>query len=183
MFGGLIHAIKQRQRTNSKENPHGIPIRNFHCVTDGGIYRSAFPKEEALASLAVKLRMKTVLNLTDRKVDRKADAWTKLLATYGMRELHVPMPDDAPILHFPFIQALNILEDKNNYPLLVHCEGGRHRTGVVCAAYRVLDQGWLRATAWHECETHGWYDWNGHKPVRLSWEAFVAAELLSRAAR
>ena len=32
--------------------------------------------------------------------------------------------------------------DPANQPVLIHCEHGRSRTGVIIAAYRILAQGW-----------------------------------------
>jgi len=42
-------------------------------------------------------------------------------------------------------------------PTLVHCLHGNDRTGVLCAFYRVLVQGWSRARAWDEAILQGFH--------------------------
>ena len=42
-----------------------------------------------------------------------------------------------------------------NKPLYVHCEHGVDRTGMVCAAFRVIAQNWSPMMAAREALTHG----------------------------
>src|SRR5439155_22624086 len=35
-----------------------------------------------------------------------------------------------------------IVNDPANYPVLVHCLAGKHRTGAFCAVYRMEHDGW-----------------------------------------
>ncbi len=47
-------------------------------------------------------------------------------------------------------EVLMQMSEKQNYPLFIHCEHGRDRTGLVSALYRVLKQGWKAQDAHEE---------------------------------
>ena len=45
------------------------------------------------------------------------------------------------------VRFLKIVTDKDRIPVFVHCHRGAERTGVMCAAYRVVVQGWTKEEA------------------------------------
>jgi protein tyrosine/serine phosphatase len=45
---------------------------------------------------------------------------------------------------------MRIVNDPANQPVYVHCVGGRHRTGVMTAAYRMSEDGWNADRAFKE---------------------------------
>ena len=45
---------------------------------------------------------------------------------------------------------LHLVTDPANQPVYVHCVGGRHRTGVMTAVYRMSQDGWTAAQAFKE---------------------------------
>jgi protein tyrosine/serine phosphatase len=47
-------------------------------------------------------------------------------------------------------QFLKIVNDPANQPVYVHCVGGRHRTGVMTAVYRMTQEGWSADQAFQE---------------------------------
>jgi len=47
-------------------------------------------------------------------------------------------------------QFLRIVNDPANQPVYVHCVGGRHRTGVMTAVYRMTQDGWSADQAFQE---------------------------------
>ena len=51
-------------------------------------------------------------------------------------------------------QFLKIVTDPANQPVYVHCMGGRHRTGVMTAAYRMTQQGWTADQAFSEMKQY-----------------------------
>ena len=55
--------------------------------------------------------------------------------------------EDIPLATMESI--LNIVLDRRNYPLLIHCNQGRHRTGCVVAVVRKI-AGWDRTTVTDE---------------------------------
>jgi len=115
--------------------PETIKIYNFAKVNDD-YYRGGQPLGEDYAHLAA-LGVKTVINLTNDEDGR--DEEKALVEQYGMRYLSIPMetrkvPTDAEIT--AFMTAVD--EDGDVY---VHCVGGRHRTGVMTAVYRMTRDG------------------------------------------
>src|SRR5262249_24455751 len=55
-------------------------------------------------------------------------------------------------------QFLAVMDNPANYPVLIHCKAGLHRTGVLAAVYRMEYQGWERLEAWRELRSHGFGD-------------------------
>ena len=56
-------------------------------------------------------------------------------------------------------QYLSVLDDERNFPVLIHCKAGLHRTGILCAVYRMEYQGWSVGEAYTELKAHGFGDW------------------------
>ena len=84
----------------------------------------------------------------------------------GMRYINVPMnvrgyppPDLAP-------RFLALVNDPKNWPVFVHCHGGRHRTGVMTAIYRMAVDGWDVQRAYAEMRQYGFYKRWGHGPLK-----------------
>jgi protein tyrosine/serine phosphatase len=57
------------------------------------------------------------------------------------------------------VAFLKIAADTNHYPIFVHCMRGADRTGLVCAMYRVVFDGWTKPEAIREMKEGGFdYD-------------------------
>jgi tyrosine-protein phosphatase SIW14 len=50
------------------------------------------------------------------------------------------------------------MDNPDNYPVLVHCFGGIHRTGAYCAIYRMEYEHWSNAQAIAELRAGGYKD-------------------------
>jgi len=55
------------------------------------------------------------------------------------------------------LQALRIMADPANRPLLIHCQHGADRTGAMVALYRVVVQNWSKADAIREMNEGGYH--------------------------
>lgn len=124
-------------------------IGNFHKVTDD-VYRGDRPTAEDLKELQSR-GIKTLLDLETFHTDRYVIAESKT----NFKFLHIRMNawdiDDEDI-----VTVLDILTDKNNYPIYVHCKHGSDRTGVVIAMYRIVVQGWSKEDAIAEMKGGGY---------------------------
>jgi protein tyrosine phosphatase (PTP) superfamily phosphohydrolase (DUF442 family) len=122
-----------------------IHIGNFGEV-NSTYYRGAQPKGHDYADLAA-AGIKTLVNLTDDDADPREPG---LAREAGLSYFQIPMstrkaPTPAQISEF-----LKIVNDPANQPVYVHCVGGRHRTGVMTAVYRLTHDAWTAARAFDE---------------------------------
>ena len=126
-----------------------IHIDNFGRV-DATYYRGAQPKGRDYADLAA-LGVKTLINLTSDD----ADASEKQMAgRAGLRYFQIPMTTHAVPSAGQLADFMRIVSDPANQPVFVHCVGGRHRTGVMTAVYRMMHDGWNAAKAFAEMKQY-----------------------------
>src|SRR5258708_38839319 len=122
-------------KTNASSLP-SIKIDNFGQM-DERFYRGARPKSEDFKNLAA-LGIKTVIDLTDNSREREKPA----VEAAGMRYVNIPIVDKA----YPSMEQANeflkVANDPATGKFYVHCAGGRHRTGVMGAVYRVNHDHW-----------------------------------------
>ncbi|KAK5997726.1 putative tyrosine-protein phosphatase DSP2 [Cladobotryum mycophilum] len=116
----------------------GRPL-NFGLVIPG-VYRSSYPKAEDYDFLQ-DLKLKTVVTLVKRdEIDHEFESF---LTTNGVRQVIFNMKgtkkEAIPLSTMTSI--LNLVLDQRNYPLMIHCNHGKHRTGCVVALVRKIS-GW-----------------------------------------
>ena len=128
-----------------------VTIYNFAKVNDR-YYRGGQPLGDHYADLAA-LGVKTVINLIgdEADIDRREPA---MVEEHGMRYVHIPMntrkaPTDAEIAKF-----MSIVDNPDGGAVYVHCVGGRHRTGVMTAVYRMTKDGLTGDQAFKEMKRH-----------------------------
>jgi protein tyrosine phosphatase (PTP) superfamily phosphohydrolase (DUF442 family) len=126
-----------------------IRIDNFGRISDT-YYRGAQPEGDDYAALAA-LGVKTVINLTS---DDALAEEPGMVAGAGMKYVAIPMttrvaPTTEQLTHF-----LAIVNDPANQPVYVHCVGGKHRTGVMTAVYRMTQDAWTPDKAFGEMKQY-----------------------------
>jgi protein tyrosine/serine phosphatase len=62
-------------------------------------------------------------------------------------------------------QFLQICDDPTNYPMLVHCFAGMHRTGAYCAIYRMEYSGWSNCEAMEEMRRLGYRNLDSEEDI------------------
>ncbi|HEY7475387.1 MAG TPA: tyrosine-protein phosphatase [Vicinamibacterales bacterium] len=138
----------------------GIHIDNFGRINER-YYRGAQPDGRDYADLAA-LGVKTVIDLTrDGRKDED-----RLVAAAGMRFQRIPLttwdrPSEAAVAQF-----LKLVTDPANLPVYVHCQGGRHRTGVMTAVYRMTQDGWSADQAYAEMKVFKFEGFPGHPELK-----------------
>src|SRR5262249_15113548 len=53
-----------------------------------------------------------------------------------------------------------------NFTIYVHCQGGRHRTGVMTAFYRMPQDGWTADRAYQEMKQYRFEGFPGHPELK-----------------
>jgi len=125
-----------------------VAIDNFGRVNDR-YYRGAQPAGRDYDDLAA-LGVKTVIDLTD---DGDANE-SGLTARAGMKFFRIPLTTHAQPSAQAVSQFLALVNDPANQPVYVHCQGGRHRTGVMTAVYRMSHDGWTADRAFAEMQNY-----------------------------
>src|SRR5947208_8269984 len=137
-----------------------IHIRNFGKMDDR-FYRGAQPDESDYKDLKA-IGIRTVIDLTDHPTSyEKRD-----VEALGMRYVSIPMSDSS----YPKAEQINAFLKLVNEPatgkFFVHCAGGRHRTGVMGAVYRISKYGWDFNQAYKEMENYDFYTRWGHGALK-----------------
>jgi len=135
-------------------------IENFGKVNDK-LYRGAQPEEDQYTQLAA-LGVKTVLDLRD---DPKEFAKGRTEAA-GMHYINLPLSDKKYPAEDSVKKFLELANDQNNWPIYVHCAGGRHRTGAMTAVFRMTNEGWDVERAYQEMKDYDFYTRWGHKAMK-----------------
>jgi protein tyrosine/serine phosphatase len=143
-----------------------IRIDNFGRV-NGNYYRGGQPEARDYTDLAA-LGVKTVIDLTSD--DGQANEKT-MVEHAGMKYVRIPMTThDAPT---PAVVAefMKVVNNPASQPVYVHCVGGRHRTGVMTAIYRMAADGWTADQAFNEMKQYKF----GADFLHREFKAFVYA--------
>ncbi|RGP68948.1 hypothetical protein FLONG3_8009 [Fusarium longipes] len=130
-----------RGRVQSSEHIASADGRPFNFgVVIPGVYRSSFPKSHDFDYIKG-LGLKTIVTLV-KKDDLDRDLET-FITREGIRQVVFNMKgtkkEAIPLDTMNGI--LNVVLDKSNYPLLIHCNHGKHRTGCVVGVVRKI-AGW-----------------------------------------
>ena len=126
-----------------------IRIDNFGKI-NATYYRGAQPQGHDYADLAA-LGVKTVIDLTDDDGEASEPSMVK---TAGMQSIKIPMNGHVAPTSAQLAQFMKIVNDPASQPVYVHCVGGKHRTGVMTAAYRMVHDGWTSDKAFAEMKQY-----------------------------
>jgi len=63
-------------------------------------------------------------------------------------------------------QFLKLVNDPANFPVYIHCQGGRHRTGVMTAVYRMTKDGWTADRAYQEMKQYRFEGFPSHPVLK-----------------
>lgn len=125
-----------------------VPPLNFAMV-DHGVYRSGFPDVYNLPFLEP-LRLRSVLCLCPEPYP---EANQEFLRTHGIRLFQFGIDGSKePFVNIPedrIREALKVVLDVRNHPVLIHCKRGKHRTGCVVGCLRKL-QRWCLTSIFDE---------------------------------
>jgi tyrosine-protein phosphatase SIW14 len=163
LFGFFVAAFLIAGPTAYYHYRHG-QVRNLRVVKDGVLIRCGQPSAAALKQLVRDYGIKTVVTLRDADTpgepppDAAEEAWCKAqdLNYQRISPAKWYAEDGEPPAADGVRKFLAVLDDPANHPVLLHCYAGVHRTGAMCAVYRMEYDGWDNATAIAELREAGY---------------------------
>lgn len=151
--------------------------KRFREVSPGRFYRCGQMTADGFRAKLHEHKIKLVINLQDEYPDpllpsgywdsphilesqvcKEEGVKYALLTWAGERGLlarNEATPEHRPQVIDDF---LKLCDDPGNYPILIHCLAGLHRTGVLTAVYRMEYEGWSPAEAMRELRANGYGD-------------------------
>lgn len=126
-----------------------IRIDNFGRI-NATYYRGEQPEGRDYGDLA-SLGIKTVIDL---QADGQNDDEQARVEAAGMTFYRIPMTTHVEPTTEQVGRFLQIVNDAAQQPVYVHCKGGKHRTGVMTAVYRMEHDGWSSEQAFNEMKQY-----------------------------
>jgi len=145
---GLLLATPLRAQTTAIAPAAAVHIDNFGRI-NANYYRGAQPQGDDYADLKA-LGIRTIVDLT-----QDGDASEPgIVEGLGMKFVRIPMTTHEAPTPAKLQQFLALVNDPANQPVYVHCQGGRHRTGIMTAVYRMTHEGWTPDRAFAEMKQY-----------------------------
>ncbi|KAI1163137.1 tyrosine phosphatase family-domain-containing protein [Nemania serpens] len=113
------------------------PPVNFAIVSEG-LYRSGYPQAQDYPFMQ-SLKLKTIVTLVRKELP---DGYQEFMQvnriTHKIFDMAGTKKEDIPVEMMRAIHA--VVSEPENYPLLIHCNHGKHRTGCVVGVFRKSNQ-------------------------------------------
>ena len=152
--GPVVYATHQQKQ-----------MKNFRVVHEGVLYRSGQMSLDGVKRAIHEYGIRTIVSLRDARIpgNTPPDAAEQEYCTkLGLKYLRLPpcawegeANEPAPVAE-NVQRFLEVMDNPNNYPVLVHCFAGTHRTGAYCAIYRVEYEKWTNSQAMDELKAQGY---------------------------
>jgi tyrosine-protein phosphatase SIW14 len=130
-------------------------LKRFMELREGMFYRVAQPSEFGFRYLIKNVGIKTVVSvqLYDFRLRRGLISFrdpdgcreSECVTRLGARAVQWPMGTEKSwpwLTPWQFEQFFQLLDNPRNWPVAVHCQGGRHRTGTLSALFRLEYDRW-----------------------------------------
>ena len=125
-----------------------ISLPHFHTVREGVLYRSGQPRGIGLELVRL-MGIRTLINL--RRPDSDGTAEEKAFAAEkGLNFYNFSIGSNHEAIEDVVRQFLAVVDDKSQWPILVHCSRGKERSGVLSAIFRIENERWSNEMALEE---------------------------------
>jgi len=116
--------------------------KNFGVVDEGRIYRSGRLTPRMLEQIVESKDIRLIIDLADGPNDAEEVALEQATADrLGVRRIGLDLVGDGTGDPALYAEAVALMADPANQPVLVHCAAGAQRTSTATIAYRHLLQG------------------------------------------
>jgi protein tyrosine phosphatase (PTP) superfamily phosphohydrolase (DUF442 family) len=142
-------------------------------VEPGRVYRSGELNAPGFTEAVQRYHIQTIINAQNEYRDPDLEQSffgggtikeSELCRQLGVRYVYLP-PDLIPRSLVPkqrpqaIDRFLAVMDDPKNYPVLIHCRAGLHRTGILAAVYHMEYDGSSPEDAIQELKAHGFGEW------------------------
>ena len=132
-----------------------IHIRNFRAVREGVMYRSGQMTITGLKAAVHERGIKTVITLRDSASANEPPpdlSEENYCLAEGLNYVRISprtwwSPDGSIPAEIGVRRFLEVMDNAENFPVLIHCFAGIHRTGAFCAIYRMEYDRWSNEEA------------------------------------
>ena len=139
-----------------RQHLFGNAIPRYKSVRDQYLYRGGQPSKEGVRELINK-GVSIIVNLRSGNRDMKT---IEKYFNGKIKSIHVPIfpfrPNDKSVIKF--LRIFTSIEKKD--AVFVHCFHGSDRTGLMCAMYRIIFDGWNKQEAIEEMRKNGFHFWH-----------------------
>jgi hypothetical protein len=151
-----------------------VQAKRLRVVADGKLYRSGQLPADGFREAFQRYGIRCVVNLQEEAKDPHIprtwhDSWagekhvleSEVCKAHGVRYVALDggvldradqPPGTRPAVIDDFLE---ILDEPANYPILIHCKAGLHRTGLLTAVYRMEKEHRSKADAVRELRANG----------------------------
>jgi tyrosine-protein phosphatase SIW14 len=144
-------------------------FRNFQIVRPGVLYRSGQLSLAGLQQVVQDHGIRSVVSLRyadDGELvppDADEEIWCRRaqIQYFRIRPQRWWSEDGTVPAEAALAEFFQVMDDPANYPVLIHCFAGAHRTGSFCAVYRMAYQGWSNQQAIGELRRSGYQTIDG----------------------
>jgi len=131
----------------------------FEAITPNKVYKSALIDPDKLEGFLVKNKIKTVIDLLDpgvqdrlnpakqAEIDAEDNAVKKINEKHNLNIQHINIASSQVPSKATLSKFYEVLDDKANYPVLIHCYHGTGRAAIYSAIYRIEYEGWKNKDA------------------------------------
>lgn len=136
----------------------------FAVVDQGKLFRGSQPAPEDLDWVKKTHGLETIVVLRSQPGFTLGGSWWDEEQAWakanGVEVQYFPCDADSPPTPEEIEQFLKLFANpsslnKKAWPVLIHCEAGRHRTGVYAALYGMTYLGWSKEQALQDMHAHG----------------------------
>ena len=131
----------------------------FGEISEGKVYKSGLIDPNKLESYLLKHNIKTVVDLLDpgvqddlnpakqAEINAEESAINDINTKYSLNIQHVNIPSGQVPTKDTLEKFYKVLDDKSNYPVLIHCYHGTGRAQIYSAIYRLEYENWKNEDA------------------------------------
>ena len=132
----------------------------FEEITQGKVYKSALIKDKnTMENLLVKNNIKTVVDLLDpgvqdalnpakqKEIDTEDRYIKDINKKHNLNIKHINIPSGQVPSQKNLKKFYEVMDDKSNYPVLIHCYHGTGRAQIYSAIYRIEYENWKNEDA------------------------------------